>query len=66
MKAKEEKTRAIRTEIEVRMAVAVTESLPNLKIGSAAKRGAALEASTHAASKVFGLRKPCVLMKRTD
>ena len=48
------------------MAVAVTELLPNLKTGSVAKRGDALEASTHADFKATGCYNPCVVMKRTD
>ena len=59
-------TRAVHTEIEARMAAAVTESLPNLKKSTASKRGGTLEARTNAASKAVDRQKPCVVMKRTD
>jgi len=48
------------------MAVAVTESLPNLKKSSVAKRAVAMEPFIHEASKALWRQKPCVVMKRTD
>jgi hypothetical protein len=48
------------------MAAAVTESLPNLKKNSTAKRVTSMGARIYAASKAFGHQKPCVVMKRTD
>jgi hypothetical protein len=47
----------------MRLAAAVTESLPNLKKRNPPK---ALESCIHAASKANGRRKPCVVMIRTD
>ena len=48
------------------MAAAVTESLPNLKTGTASKREATMEARIHATSKAIWRQKPCVVMKRAD
>ena len=48
------------------MAVAVTESLPNLKKSSVAKRAVAPEPCIYAASKAVGLQNPCFVMKRAE
>ena len=48
------------------MAVAVPESLPNLKTGTALKREATMKDRIHEASSAVGRQKPCVVMKRTD
>ena len=59
-------TRALRPEIEARIALAVTESLPNLKTSDPPKRVGALKPRTHAAFKETECQEPCVVMKRTD
>jgi hypothetical protein len=65
-KRKGEETGAICPEIETWMAVAVTESLPNLKTGNPSKRVNAMEPCIHAASKATERQNPCVVVKRME
>jgi len=58
--------RAVLPEIEARIAVAVTESLPNLKTSTPPKTVGAVNAGFHAASKAIEHRKPCVMMIRAE
>jgi len=53
-------------EIDARMAVAITESLPNLKTSTTSKRGDAMEPRIHAASRPINRQKPGVVMKRAE
>jgi hypothetical protein len=60
------KPRIVRPEIEARIAVDVTKSLPNLKTSSLPKRADTMEARPNKASKATERQKPCVVMKRSD